>query len=111
MRDSGGDGEAPGEGSGAEIDRLAHAAKSVAVRDDRPDLSPSAVNARLAAFVAEHREAQARGDPRALRESDRLLAAWAEDALQRQDEAESKLAEADAKLERMEFDRCGGRLQ
>jgi hypothetical protein len=27
-----------------------------------PDLSPSAVNARLAAFVAEHREGQARGD-------------------------------------------------
>ncbi len=35
MRDNGGDGEAPGDGSGAEIDRLARVAKSVAVRDGR----------------------------------------------------------------------------
>jgi hypothetical protein len=72
-----------------------------------PDLSMSAVNARLRAFVIEHREALARGDPRAFRESDRLLCAWAEDALRRQEEAERLKAEA----ERLEFDRRGARLQ
>jgi hypothetical protein len=72
-----------------------------------PDLSLGAVNARLRAFVIEHREAEARGEERALRQSDRLLAAWAENALTDQEEAQRKLAEA----ERMEFDRRGGRLQ
>jgi hypothetical protein len=79
--------------------------------EGRPDLSMSAVNARLRAFVIEHREAAARGEERALRESDRLLAAWATEALERQEEAERKLAEAQAKVERLEFDRRGGRLQ
>ena len=77
----------------------------------RPDLSMSAVNARLVAFVAEHKAALARGEERALRESDRLLCAMCENALAYQEEAERKRAEADAKLERMEFDRRGGRLQ
>jgi hypothetical protein len=98
-----------GEGSGAEIDRLA--AKSVAVRDGRPDLSPAAVNGRLCAFVSEHKAALAKGDPRALRESDRLLCAMVEEALAKQAESERKFAEAVAKLERMEFDQRGGRLQ
>lgn len=79
--------------------------------DDRPDLSQAAVNARLRAFVVEHREAAAKGDPRALRESDRLLAAMCENALAYQEEAERKRAEADAKLERMEYEQRGGQLQ
>jgi hypothetical protein len=65
------------------------------------DRSPSAVHARLTAFIAEHREAQARGDPHALRESDQLLAAWAENALQAQAEAERRLAELEAYAWRM----------
>jgi hypothetical protein len=104
MRDNGGDGEAPGDGSGAEIDRVA---KSVAVRDGRPDLSPAAVNSRLASFIAEHKAALAKGDPRALRESDRLLCSWAEEALEAQARSERALAE----IERRELEARGGRLQ
>lgn len=107
MRDNGGDGEAPGDGSGAEIDRLARVAKSVAVRDGRPDLSPAAVNQRLSAFVSEHKAALAKGDPRAFRESDRLLCAWAEEALEAQARSERALAE----IERRELEARGGRLQ
>jgi len=72
-----------------------------------PDVSQSAVNARLASFVAEHKAAQARGDPRAFRDSDVLLCALAEDALATQAEAQRKLAE----VERVEFAMRGGRLQ
>ncbi len=100
-----------GEGAGVEIDRLARVAKSVAVRDGRPDLSPAAVNSRLASFIAEHKAALAKGDPRALRESDRLLCSWAEEALAQQAEAEEALAQAEAKLERLELEQRGGRLQ
>jgi uncharacterized protein (DUF2252 family) len=110
MRDSGGDGETPG----AEIDRLARVAKSMTVRDGRPDLSPAAVNQRLSAFVSEHKAALAKGDPRALRESDRLLCAMAEDAFEAQaradlaqPEAQRRLAEVEANGWRMR----GGRMQ
>jgi hypothetical protein len=77
----------------------------------RPDLCMSAVNERLRRFIISHREAEAQGEHRPFAESAALLAAMAEDALRRQEEAERKLAEADAKLERMEFDWRGGRLQ
>jgi len=75
------------------------------------DLSMGAVNKRLRRDLAEHRDALARGDPRALRESDQLLASIVEDSLTRQAEAARKLAEIDAQLERLELDRRGGRLQ
>ena len=55
--------------------------------EDRPDLSPDAVNQRLSAFVSEHRAALAKGDPRARRECDMLLAAWAEETLAYQEKA------------------------
>ena len=75
------------------------------------DLSQAAVNQRLSAFVAEHKAALAGGEERALRESDRLLCAMAENALADQEGAQRKLAEAQAKVERLEFDRRGGKLQ
>lgn len=92
MRDNGG-GDVGFNGStaepsapGAEIDRLAR-------------------NQRLAAFVAEHRQAQARGDP--LRESDALLCAWIESGLKYQNETALSRAE----LERRAFALRGGRMQ
>jgi hypothetical protein len=78
---------------------------------DELDLSPAAVNARLAAFIAEHKEALARGDPRALRESDRLLCAICEEALQAQAEGDHNLALVEAKVERLQLEQRGGRLQ
>lgn len=89
--------------------------------EGRVDVSPAAVNARLAAFVAEHREAQARGDPRALRESDALLAAMCEQALEAQAradlaqaEGQRRLAEIQRRLAEVEADGWrmrGGRMQ
>lgn len=82
--------------------------------EGRPDLSPAAVNQRLRRFVIEHREAQAKGDPRALRESDRLLAAWAEEVLAKQEEAALAQAEAQrlkAKVEANGWRMRGGRMQ
>lgn len=78
-----------------EIDQPAGVAKDATV----VDVSMPAVNARLRQFIAEVRE-RPEGDERP---SDRLLAAWAEDALVRQEAAELKLAE----VERLR----GGRLQ
>lgn len=75
--------------------------------DDRPDLSPDAVNQRLSAFVSEHRAALAKGDPRARRECDMLLAAWAEETLAYQEKAAIERAE----LERRMLAQHGGRLQ
>jgi hypothetical protein len=82
------------------------------------DLSMRGVTARLSAFVAEHKAALAKGDSRASSESERRLAAWSEEALERQEqalkrqeEAERKLAEAVAKVELIEFEQAGGRLQ
>ena len=78
------------------------------------DVSRSAVSARLAAFIREHREAKAAGDPRAFRECDRLLCAWAEDALRQQEAAERFEAEAqvaEAELERQMLAQRGGRVQ
>jgi hypothetical protein len=95
MRNGGDDGGAPDGGGGAET--------------ARPDVSPAAVNERLAAFVAGQKAASARGE--ALRECDLMLAEWAEDALRRQQAAEMNAAIAEAGLERMHLDRRGGRLQ
>lgn len=78
--------------------------------DGEPDLSMSAVNARLRAFVAEYR-ARPKGERRPFAESDALLAAMAESALAQQAEAEEALAQAEAKLERLELEQRGGRLQ
>ena len=83
----------------------------MAVRDGRPDLSPAGVNQRLSAFVSEHKAALAKGDPRAFRESDVLLCAMAEQALEAQDVAARNLAKAEAKLERLELEQRGGRVQ
>jgi len=71
------------------------------------DLSMRAVNARLVEFIAEHKAALAKGDPRALRESDRLLVAIAEEAIAQQ--AEAQVAEAE--IERRRLAQRGGRLQ
>ena len=82
--------------------------------EGRPDVSPAAVNQRLSAFVSEHKTALAKGDPRALRESDRLLCAMAEEALAKQAEGERLKAEAElaqAKLERLTLEQRGGCLQ
>lgn len=76
-----------------------------------PDLSMSAVNARLRAFIAEHRAAEANGERRPFRESDALLCAMAEDALEAQARADLAKAEAQAKAERTEYEQRGGRLQ
>lgn len=75
------------------------------------DTSMNAVNARLAAFVSEHKAALAEGDPRAFRESDVMLAAWAEEALAYQAEGERLKAAAQARLERLEYEQRGGRVQ
>lgn len=66
-----------------------------------------AIHARLSTFVSEHKAALANGDPRALRASDRRLAAWAEQALAQQAQAELARAE----LERLKFNLAGGRPQ
>ena len=82
--------------------------------EGRLDVSRSAVSARLAAFVAEHKAALTQGDPRAFRESDRLLAAWASEALACFAEADRLKAEAEieeAELERLMLARRGGRVQ
>jgi hypothetical protein len=79
--------------------------------EGRPDLSMSAVNERLRQFIISHREAEARGEHRPFAESDALLAAMAEEALAKQAEGERLKAEAEARLERLELDRRGGRLQ
>ena len=71
----------------------------------------SAVNERLRRFIIEHREAEARGEHRPFAESDALLAAMAGEALAKQAEGERLKAEAEARLERLELDRRGGRLQ
>ncbi len=68
------------------------------------DVSMAGVNARLRAFIGEVRGAEARGERRPFAESDVLLAAMAEDALRRQEEAERRLAE----LERRELESRGG---
>ena len=89
---------------GAEVDRLAGSAR---------DVSPAAVNARLRQFVIEHR-ARPEGEPRAFRESDVMLASWAEEALAHTAEAERKLAEAQvavAEIERQMLEQRGERLQ
>jgi hypothetical protein len=63
-----------------------------------PDVSPEAVNARLRAFVAE-----VRAKPAAeRRESDLLLVAYAQDALDHQERADRQLTEAEAKQKRLE---------
>src|SRR5689334_7921886 len=85
-----------GSGGYSLDDRTSRVAKSVAVRDDRADLSPRAVNARLRAFIISHREAEARGEHRPFAESDALLAAMAEEALAKQ--AEAQVAEAELEL-------------
>ena len=82
--------------------------------EGRLDVSRSAVSARLAAFVAEHKAALTQGDPRALRESDRLLAAWASEALacfaeSERLEAEAQIAEAE--LQRRMLAQRGERVQ
>lgn len=94
----GGDSDDERGGDGA-IDRLAGV--------NALDVSMAAVNARLRAFITGHREAQARGEERAFRESDVLLASWIEDALTRQEAAELKLAE----VEREALQTRGGRVQ
>ena len=66
--------------------------------DDLPDLSPAAVNRRLAAFVAE-----VRATPAAERR-DKYLCAWAVDALAAQASADLAKAEADARLATLERD-------
>jgi hypothetical protein len=79
--------------------------------DERgPDLSMSAVNQRLSAFVAEVR-ARPEGEQRPFAESDKLLAKMCENALAYQAEGERLKAEAQAKVERMEYEQRGGRVQ
>jgi hypothetical protein len=67
-----------------------------------PDVSPEAVNARLRAFVAEFRAKQARGERGRFFESDALLCAYAQQALDHVAEAEAKLAQCKAEDERLE---------
>ena len=67
---------------------------------DLPDVSPEAVNARLRAFVAEFRAKQARGER--VFESDALLCAYAQQALDHVAEAAAKLAQCIANEERLE---------
>jgi hypothetical protein len=98
-----------GNGDGdAEIDRLAEVVVQAA---NVVDVSMAAVNARLRVFVAEHREKQARGERGRFFESVALLCAMCEQALEAQEAADRKLAEAEAKLERLELEQSGGRLQ
>jgi hypothetical protein len=94
-------------GTDAEIDRPAEVVQDANV----VDVSIAAVNARLRAFIAEHREAQARGERGRFFESDALLCAMCEQALEAQGAADRKLAEVEAKLELKAFEQSGGRLQ
>lgn len=71
-----------------------------------PDTSMNAVNQRLRQFVAEVR-ARPEGEQRRFAESDKLLAAWAEDALAYQEKAARDRAE----LERRTLAQRGERLQ
>jgi hypothetical protein len=95
--------------------RTVRGARRAAMRDDSGDegldLSMTEVNQRLSQFIAEHKAALARGEQGPFAESDKLLAAWAADALEYQAQTERLRGEALAKIERMEFDRRGGRLQ
>lgn len=72
-----------------------------------PDLSMTGVNERLSAFVAEHKAALARGEHGPFAQSNALLAAMAEEAL----EAQARAALDRAELERRMLAQHGGRLQ
>jgi hypothetical protein len=89
------------DGHGPETQQNVEAPVGTAGEQDAmrlPDVSPEAVNARLRAFVAE-----VRAKPAAeRRESDLLLVAFAQDALDHQERADRQLAEAEAKQKHLE---------